>query len=346
MKGKIKSLDGLRAIAVFLVVIAHATGMYFQEYEEMLGGSSQFGVWIFFVLSAFLLTSRFIYTGFSVRSVVSYALGRTMRIIPVFAIAVFTYAYIGYFDFDTAFQVLLMKAEVMHFWTIPIEYKFYFILPFFAFAGLYTMKKYNGKAAAFLIFIFAVLFQAVYPAMDVSYGGIVMWYFPLFASGMIAAFLFHDDFLNVGHEASDVIFLFFIAAMLVALPKVMWKLTGSYQHGWLLDKFIFYAPVFGLVVLVMSYGKGLFSVVLSTPLMSYIGKWSFSIYLWHFTVLSKCAILIGVNIYVYIGSMVASIIVGAISFYLIENPMEKLRHKIMGVIAKKQESKITESSKA
>ncbi len=65
MKGKIKSLDGLRAIAVFLVIIAHATGIYFHEYEVMLGGSSQFGVWIFFVLSAFLLTSRFISTGFS-----------------------------------------------------------------------------------------------------------------------------------------------------------------------------------------------------------------------------------------------------------------------------------------
>ncbi|WP_233475002.1 acyltransferase family protein [Enterobacter asburiae] len=335
MKGKIKSLDGLRAIAVFLVIIAHATGIYFHEYEVMLGGSSQFGVWIFFVLSAFLLTSRFISTGFSWRSLLSYILGRSMRILPVFAIAVLTYSYFGYFDISTAYSIIMMKEAVLHFWTIPIEYKFYFILPFFAYVGVSILKVYNGKAAAFLIFSLAVLLQGIYPAMDGAYGGFVMWYFPLFSCGMIAAFLYHDKFLKVGHELSDVIFLFFIASMLIALPKVMWKLTGSYTDGWVLNKFIFYSPIFGLIVLLMSYGEGVFAWALSTPVMSYIGKWSFSIYLWHFLILAMGVWYVGISFYMYIASMVASILVGALSFYLIENPMEKLRHKIMSMISRK-----------
>ncbi|HAM3582554.1 acyltransferase [Escherichia coli] len=346
MKGKIKSLDGLRAIAVFLVIIAHATGIYFHEYEVMLGGSSQFGVWIFFVLSAFLLTSRFISTGFSWRSLLSYFLGRTMRILPVFAIAVLVYSYFGYFDLNTAISIITMKEAVLHFWTIPIEYKFYFILPFFAYAGVAIQKVYNGKAAAFLIFALAVLLQGLYPAMDSAYGGMVMWYFPLFACGMIAAFLYHDNFLKIGQELSDIAFLFFIVSMLIALPKVMWKLTGGFTDGWVLNKFIFYAPIFGLIVLLMSYGEGVFAWALSTPLMSYIGKWSFSIYLWHFLILAMGVWYVGISFYMYIATMVASILVGAVSFYLIENPMEKLRHKIMGMITKMQDSKITESSRA
>ena len=123
--------------------------------------------------------------------------------------------------------------------------------------------------------------------------------------------------------------------MLIALPKVMWKLTGSYTDGWVLNKFIFYSPIFGLIVLLMSYGEGVFAWALSTPVMSYIGKWSFSIYLWHFLILAMGVWYVGISFYMYIASMVASILVGALSFYLIENPMEKLRHKIMSMISRK-----------
>ncbi|HBV2907674.1 TPA: acyltransferase [Citrobacter freundii] len=336
MNDKIKSLDGMRAIAVFLVIIAHATGIYYHDYESSLGGSSQFGVWIFFVLSAFLLTNRFIATGFSLRSLISYILGRSMRILPVFIIAVYVYSYFGYFDASTAYLIITMKAVALHFWTIPIEYKFYYILPFFAFAGVCMQKMYNGNASALLIISIALLLQIFLPSLDVSYGGFVMWYFPLFSCGMAAAFMYQEKTIKIDGRFSDASFLLFILSMFFAIPKVMHFITGSYTEGWVLNKFAFYSPIFALVILMMSYGEGFFAKILSSPVLSYIGKWSFSIYLWHFLILAMGVWFVGMNFYMYIFTMIASIFVGAISFYLIENPMEKLRHKIMSMITSKR----------
>ncbi|MDM3222498.1 acyltransferase [Citrobacter sp. Cf088] len=328
MNGKIKSLDGIRAIAVFLVIIAHATGIYYHEYEASLGGISQFGVWLFFVLSAFLLTNRFVTTGFSWRSLLSYILGRSMRILPVFAIAVLVYSYFGYFDLNMAYSIITMKEAALHFWTIPIEYKFYYILPFIAFAGIYLGKISNWNISALLLAVSAIVFNILSPN--------VMWYIPIFLFGMSAAFLYQKKSLNFGGKFYDLIFIFFLLSVIFALPKVMHMITGSYSDGWVLNKFVFYSPIFALVILMMSYGEGFFAKILSSPVLSYIGKWSFSIYLWHFLILAMGVWFVGMNFYMYIFTMIASVFVGAISFYLIENPMEKLRHKIMSMITSKR----------
>ena len=52
----IKSLDGLRGIAVLFVLLAHSSHIHINIYHEInLGALGRIGVYLFFVLSAYLL---------------------------------------------------------------------------------------------------------------------------------------------------------------------------------------------------------------------------------------------------------------------------------------------------
>lgn len=341
MSVKIKSLDGLRAIAVFLVVISHAVGLYYPSYEKSLGVLSQLGVWLFFVLSAYLLTNRFFVTGFSIRSLVSYVLGRALRIIPAFSLAVYVYHLLGFFDEETMYRAILMQEMVMHLWTIPIEFKFYFALPFIAFVAIYLHKKYDFIGSVSFLIVTVICFQFLYPYTNLGYGGMVFWFYPLFASGMIAACVYQHlcaKKIKLSH-LSDIIFVLFIVAIASVLPYVTNVLFEIDNGAWAINKFLFYAPIFACTILAMSYCGGIAQRVLSTNVFSYIGKWSFSIYLWHLIILYRTIHIVGVGIYSFVLSLLLSIVFGGIGFYLIENPMEKLRHKIMSyIISKKKET--------
>lgn len=333
MKDKIKSLDGLRAIAVFLVIITHATGLYIPQHQASLGASSQYGVWLFFVLSAFLLTSRFFKTGFNIKSLASYFIGRTLRIIPVFVLAVYVYHKFGFFDLNKFKDIVIFKEPFMHFWTIPIEYKFYFTLPFIAFLAIFSQSKFGLKSSVLTLLIVAAVGQFFYPYTDLSLGGKVMWMLPIFLSGMIAACIHHAEAIKLGNMKNDIIISLCLLVFIITMPFFMGVLFNMHDDAWILNKFIFLSPILAIIVLIASQNKGVISWALSSPVLSYIGKWSFSIYLWHFLILCMGIWYVGVSIPMYFLSMLASIIVGAISFYLIENPMEMLRHKIMSLIS-------------
>ena len=147
MSNKIKTLEGVRGLALLNVLVLHATGLFFPSINASLSGTAQFGVWLFFVLSAFLLTNRFFVTGFSLTSLASYVLGRSLRILPVFFLAVYVYYWAGLFKEDTLNKIITFSGSYAHFWTIPVEYVFYFILPVIAFASI----KISGNDSNLLI---------------------------------------------------------------------------------------------------------------------------------------------------------------------------------------------------
>lgn len=50
--------DGIRGLACLLVLCTHLPGFFLPDYGKYVTGTGKYGVWLFFVLSAFLLTSR------------------------------------------------------------------------------------------------------------------------------------------------------------------------------------------------------------------------------------------------------------------------------------------------
>ncbi|WP_182056487.1 acyltransferase [Pantoea sp. ME81] len=140
----VKGLDGLRAIAVSMVLIQHYVFNYYLEKSNELGG---IGVSIFFVISGFLITSILlkqkdrddhVWNKFS-----SFYVRRFMRIVPVFyiviTIGVFFKLYwfseispLWHYLYATNIYIYLTQGWVGytgHFWSLDVEEQFYLVWP-------------------------------------------------------------------------------------------------------------------------------------------------------------------------------------------------------------------------
>lgn len=125
--------DGIRGLACLIVLVVHATAVTFPATYPYLRGTAKVGVWLFFVLSAFLLTYKLLHRGFSLRTLVDYGLGRFLRIYPLFALTVLGYYLLwpsaGIATQADLVQALTLQKGYIHLWTVPVEFKFYFFLP-------------------------------------------------------------------------------------------------------------------------------------------------------------------------------------------------------------------------
>src|SRR5262245_56744721 len=131
------ALDGIRGVAVLLVVLGHMGnwGMFLVPglAHDVLGHQ---GVWLFFALSAFLLTGRLteeLEAGRDVRgSFAAYAVHRVFRIYPLYLLVILVHWWIG--DFTAriaALHVMLLKGWE-ELWAIPVEFSYYFVIPLVA----------------------------------------------------------------------------------------------------------------------------------------------------------------------------------------------------------------------
>ncbi|MEJ2134094.1 MAG: acyltransferase [Desulfofustis sp.] len=119
---KFGSLDGVRGLAALLVLAQH-TGL------TKTGGI--FGVWLFFCLSGFLLTSPFIRQpslALSRSYMTDYLLRRIKRIVPMYYVMItVSVLFLGKVA-DAIRHYLFLQADG-HFWSISQEMFFYLILP-------------------------------------------------------------------------------------------------------------------------------------------------------------------------------------------------------------------------
>src|SRR5262249_41266372 len=146
-RGRIPSLDGLRAVAILLVIFAHSSfyGDDLLALRMLRGRSGFLGVQIFFVLSGFLITTLMLRevhrTG---RLHLGYFyLRRALRIVPVYAVYL---AFVGLLqiagtvniraiDWLTAstWTVNLIPRSLpwtmSHFWSLCVEEHFYLLWP-------------------------------------------------------------------------------------------------------------------------------------------------------------------------------------------------------------------------
>ena len=119
------ALDGIRGLAVLLVIASHADGLH-------LKGHGAIGVWLFFALSAFLLTLP--YAADPARSaqpgqLKRYVVRRLLRILPAYYVAILVVAGLGGKDLSFIGQHLSFVRASGIFWTIPQEMLFYVLLP-------------------------------------------------------------------------------------------------------------------------------------------------------------------------------------------------------------------------
>ncbi|MGL4427788.1 MAG: acyltransferase family protein [Silvania sp.] len=322
-ENKIRSADGVRGFALMIVVVMHATGLFFPSLHDHLGGTGQPGVWLFFVLSTFLLTHKFINSGFSFLNVLSYLLGRMIRILPIFYIAVLVYYLMGFYDLDKMKSIISFDSTYIHLWTIPIEFKFYFILPIVVYLAS-NIQRYAGKAYSLMFLILLTLvFAFIYPYTDEEINGRLSYYIPVFMYGIIIAFVYNYFQFKISSRVSDGASIAIVLMFIMLTPPFMGV------NGWLGNKFVLLGPFIALFVYLQVNSGGYVSSILSSKIMAGLGKYSFSIYLFHIMIIFIVYPKFLDNVTAYFVTIALCIGGGAVAYHCIESPLESFRHKLM-----------------
>ncbi|MBZ0164055.1 MAG: acyltransferase family protein [Notoacmeibacter sp.] len=146
MNRRLHSLDGLRGMAAWLVVISHVSnesGLW----GKLLGnGAGQVGVILFFSLSGFLMGYLYSEMDWNTENVWNFAIARVARVVPLFFIIVlFCFIFSTYFNStilsrniafyainkDNLFDNILFVKGTSILWTVPVEIKFYIFFVFY-----------------------------------------------------------------------------------------------------------------------------------------------------------------------------------------------------------------------
>jgi peptidoglycan/LPS O-acetylase OafA/YrhL len=344
--GRLRALDGLRGLAVLLVLLDHASDQELRIFPGAdMNRAGKYGVYLFFVLSAFLLTHLILlrpaHELVRARTWLNYAARRFLRIFPLYALVLGVLVIIHKLKpFDLATHLLLLDGK-KQFWTIPVEVKFYFILPFVALAIRWLGAREwlrGGLAAAGAIVVGAAIFLGE-EAWSYSTGVHLAVNLEPFLLGTAAA-LAHRLLLRREDAAgrSTVSARWFELAAVLALVATLVRLPSVYNQLFFflepVHKFAHDSLVCGLlwtaVLLGLLHGTGHLRRALEWAPLRYLGLISYSAYLWHVkfvTDVDDMPIPLPLRLLVFLLLVAA---VASVSYYLIERPLSRLRFRRTG----------------
>lgn len=350
-KYQMDSLDGLRGFAALIVVVGHCSnvGLYFVPLLD-LRGTAKSGVFLFFLLSSFLLTLPLLKKGREVLSfkVMShYWQRRFFRIYPLYTVyLLFAVVCTWYFLRTTGNTDLVVPFEldwrgfVKHMalldgagvtWSIAVEFKFYFVLPFLVLAISYV-RSFGYKAVILFFIALMLLSQYVSPqGKSLISDTRLLPYMPVFIVGMFLAVL--QDFVNRkglrGNErfVAVVRVLGFVGVIGVLLmtPSVL-SLFGERIPNWYFHKqFIQYALVWSLVLFSAVNVDGVIQKFFTLKWLRYYGALSFSLYLFH-PIFMISLTNAGLSGYVAAWAVLAlTTLTAYISFRVLEYPVSRFK---------------------
>lgn len=207
----IPELDGIRAIAIWMVLVLH-TFIPDAESSEALArwpkplllimGHGWLGVDLFFVLSGFLITGILLESRGSPHYIRNFYSRRVLRILPVYfvCLAVMAYFYPGYssyFWLSLLFMANLaglFQVAVPHgpgvFWSLAVEEHFYFVWP-------WLVRLFTPRILALIcgaIIIAEPVLRGIYAARGVDIYPLSWFRFDGLASGALLAIWFRSSF--------------------------------------------------------------------------------------------------------------------------------------------------------
>jgi peptidoglycan/LPS O-acetylase OafA/YrhL len=351
----ISGLDGLRGTAAMLVLLAHLSneGLHLAPGVD-LGGIGKSGVYLFFVLSAFLLSTQIRVAGFGKITTWSYLHmyfeARILRIWPLFiAVCLFCLVTTWYgvpvlvpMDQAAFIETLMLQRGDHHLWTIPVEFKFYFILPVVMLVLTGLLKNHTWLCAIASIFMAALLFALTQRIAD---GTDPMPFLGIFLAGVAANYLAvafkktSEQSLNVRRGWEVAAFLC-LAGYVCTIPSVYSVLSDTaYDRNAFHNAHILYCLLWSITVLGILLGTGQLRRILDSKPLVFLGKISYSLYLWHLIVVYLVgpfshyrleSILHWYGLSKYIASwstLIGTILIATASYYLIERPVLSWRKR-------------------
>lgn len=322
--------DGIRAFACLIVLIVHHIIVVFPQTYPYLTGCGKIGVWLFFVLSAYLLTHRFLTRGFSIKEILDYGIARFLRIYPAYFTAVILFRFVGTAGINNNEDVIAamsLTKGFSHLWTIPVEFKFYVILPVVAWLLLLSHRRFGIGGVVIVGIVSICLHQIIFPYYKLQENSTsTFWYFSCFVLGICATF-FHN---KITSRTSLLLGVGVLTLILLLTPFMRYWIFGSVPSNDLMNKYLVFGVLWGLFIVTQTRIDGRNSLlnVLTSKALIYIGRWSYSIYLIHWYFINQTHKYFPQSSTALIASMLLTISFGALMYYLVETPFLTLRNII------------------
>ena len=353
----ITGLDGIRAIAVIMVLAYHLKLALFK--------SGFLGVTVFFVLSGYLITGILISEVEEEGTIdlKNFWLRRIRRLVPavmsmavviIFVSAVvnrviftkgckdFLASVLGFnnwwqiFNKVSYFEAAGVPSPFTHCWSLAIETQFYLIYPLIL-LGIYKLAKSRGEGRAkrgllfagvtlLLALISVILMIALFdPQQDASrvyYGTDTRAFSLLF--GALLAILW--EYRMVPRRLSASVNMVLGSVSFAVLLVMTIAINGS-SNFWYRGGQFFGTILTVLMVYAVSGRKTWLSRFLSNPVLKWIGDRSYSIYLWHYPIILLISKGIKASWWITLIEIVLSVVLAELSYRFIETP---IRHGIIG----------------
>lgn len=335
-------IDGLRAIAVLAVVLFHI------DPHWVPGGF--IGVDIFFVISGFLITSiiqRQMQTGkFSFRE---FYRRRILRILPAATLVIATTLLVGQFVMlPDDLNELAKSAAAAQLWSANIYFTFFLDTGYFADAAilqpLLHLWSLGIEEQFYLFWPVALLFGMRWQKQNLFWVLVIVTMIASFVFGQLIA-AEHTEFAyymlpsRAGQLVAGALIAASIARGLKPAPLIanISSLFGAILIGWSLFALsgdMIYPginavpPTLGAALMLYGgAGRGNFvSVPLMLPPVRYIGLISYSLYLWHWPVMSFYWYAFGEpHLTAKLTLFGMMLLLSVMSYYLVENPFRHLR---------------------
>ena len=354
--GRIKELDGLRGVAILLVVSFHYVNTQLVDntnhISQVLAKITSFGwvgVDLFFVLSGFLIGNILITNKRSPNYFSTFYIRRIVRIIPnyffllVICGVMFNMDYFkgNYFFSDPgniplwSYFLMIHNFFMAHYdslgnralsitWSIGIEEQFYLIFPFLVY---YLKNRWLPILLTVLVFG-AIITRSMFHTWVPQYVLLPSRMDGL-SLGFLVAYAYSGNYLFIHKIKLAKLLGILLTAVVITSAILLWRF-----HDLGVGKHTLFAVAFSiLLIFSLIFNNSLYCRLLRNKLLGWIGVISYSLYLFHYAILGLAYHVagkngIGIHTYSDIGisllAFVISIGFSWLVYKLLEQPMVKI----------------------
>lgn len=346
-------IDGLRAISVISIILYH----FFPSISP--GGFV--GVDIFFVISGYLLIGQFI-KEYDAKNLLVFYFRRARRILPALYFLLLVTLIIGYIVMYPAeffgllratisstlfylnfrlngeagyFDIAAINKPLLHLWSLSVEEQFYIGLPLM----IVILKKIFGYSRLIiLIFLIAILSLAfcVYQTKNNNSSAFYLLQFRAWEflfGGLCSLWLHRKGGVTIHSSAQNkynpILFVQLIGFFILISSLLFLKESKNFPG------IIAALPVLGTCLILISRDQSIVTKFLESKYLTPFGKASYSLYLYHWPIISYLHILNGngnINYKFRLVGLVVAIFLGFLSYRFIEVPFRKFKYSITNLI--------------
>lgn len=323
------ALYGLRGVAIMYVLVSHVGNAGLPLFPIPHSAIGKVGVWIFFTLSAFLLTNNLVHrlrtSQSRLHEIAGFTVHRVFRIYPLYTFVLLLHIFLAGLSYQDALKHLLLTEGRGELWAIPVEFTYYLCIPLIAMGFIWCTER--GGRVATILFLAALPTLAIISTATCEPSSIFsndLALFPKLAPFLIGSLLgLLDERLRGRLSASTTPSL--VSGIALAILVIA---TVIYRDIHTKNLYATFTPLLSLALSVSASGL-LFSAlydpylraVLRLRALVMIGEISFSVYLLHMFFISAISSFSGIPAALQSWLCILVVLpVSLVSFYLIEKP--------------------------